>query len=82
MANLYQQKDSNIRKTWVLMSGFLLFIIAFGWVISYVWRAPEILYIAVFLSIIMNLVAYWQSDKIALAMSRAKPIQREGNEYV
>jgi heat shock protein HtpX len=82
MANLYAQKDSNIRKTWLLMTGFLLFIIAFGWVISYFWQAPEILYFAVFLSIGMNIFAYWSSDKIALAMSRAKPIPREGNEYV
>ena len=82
MANLYLQKDSNIRKTWLFMTMFFLFIIAFGWLISFVWQAPEILYIAVFLSIGMNLVAYWQSDKIALAMSKANPIPREGNEYV
>lgn len=82
MTNLYQQKDSNIRKTWLLMTGFLLFIIAFGWLISYVWQAPGILYFAVFLSIGMNLVAYWKSDSIALAMSRAKSVSREGNEYV
>ena len=82
MANLYQHKDSNIRKTWLLLTVFFLFIIAFGWVISYVWQAPQILYIAVFLSIGMNLLAYWKSDSIALAMSRARPITREGNEYI
>lgn len=82
MTNLYQHKDSNIRKTWLLVTVFLLFIIGFGWIISYAYQAPEILYFAVFLSIGMNLFAYWQSDKIALAMSRAKPIPREGNEYV
>ena len=82
MANLYAQKDSNIRKTWLLLTGFFLFIMAFGWIISYVWQAPEILYFAVFLSIGMNLIAYWKSDSIALAMSRAKPVAREGNEYV
>src|SRR3989344_8548742 len=82
MANLYAQKDSNIRKTWLLMTGFFLFIMAFGWIISYVWQAPEILYIAVFLSIVMNIFTYWKSDTIALAMSHAKPIAREGNEYI
>lgn len=66
----------------MLLTGFFLFIIAFGWIISYVWQAPEILYFAVFLSIGMNLVAYWKSDSIALAMSRARSIPREGNEYV
>jgi len=30
----------------------------------------------------MNVVAYWKSDSIALAMSHAKPIKREGNEYI
>ena len=80
--NLYSQKDSNIRKTWLLMTGFFLFVIVFGWLISYVWQAPEILYFAVILSIGMNLLAYWKSDSIALAMSHAKPISREGNEYV
>lgn len=82
MTNLYTQKDSNIRKTWLLLAGFFIFIIAFGWLISYIWQAPEILYIAVFLSIGMNILAYWKSDSIALAMSHAKPIFREGNEYV
>jgi len=65
-----------------LLTGFFLFIIAFGWVISYVWQAPEILYFAVFLSIGMNVFTYWKSDSIALAMSRAKSIPREGNEYI
>src|SRR3989344_5338938 len=82
MANLYQEKDANIRKTWLLLTGFFLFIIAFGWVISYVWQAPEILYFAVFLSIGMNVFTYWKSDSIALAMSRAKSTPREGNEYI
>jgi len=82
MVNLYQHKDSNIRKTWLLMTVFLVFIIAFGWVISFIYGAPEILYIAVVLSIVINVVAYWKSDKVALAMSHAKPIPREGNEYI
>lgn len=80
--NLYTQKDSNIRKTWFLITSFLVLIIAFGWAFSYLFNAPEILYFAVVLSLMMNLVAYWQSDKIALAMSGAKPTAREGNEYI
>ncbi len=82
MANLYQNKDANIRKTWLLVTMFFVMLVGFGWVISYAYNAPEILYIAVVLSIIMNVVAYWKSDKIALAMSCARPIEREGNEYI
>ena len=82
MANLYQQKDSNIRKTWLLMTVFLVLIMAFGWLIAYIWQVPEIFVFAIVLSFLFNIFAYWQSDRIALAMSRAKPISREGNEYV
>ncbi|OGM97577.1 MAG: zinc metalloprotease HtpX [Candidatus Yanofskybacteria bacterium RIFCSPHIGHO2_01_FULL_41_21] len=82
MATLYTQQDSNIRKTWLLMTVFLVLIIAFGFLFSQIYGSPEILYIAVILSIGMNVVAYWKSDTIALAMSHAKPIKREGNEYI
>jgi len=64
------------------MTVFLVLIIAFGFLFSQIYGSPIILYIAVALSIGMNITAYWKSDTIALAMSRAKPIKREGNEYV
>ena len=71
MANLYKHKDSNIRKTWFLITVFLVIVIGFGWLISYIWQSPVILYVAVALAFGMNAVAYWKSDKIALAMSKA-----------
>jgi heat shock protein HtpX len=79
MANLYAQKDSNIRKTWFFLTFFLVFVIAVGWIFSYVYQSPIILYIAVVLSLLMNVTAYWKSDKIALSMSGARPIKREEN---
>lgn len=82
MPNLYQHKDSNIRKTWLLLTVFLVIVVGLGWLFSYAYNTPEILYFAVFLSFVMNGVSYWYSDKIALAMSRAKPVKREGNEYL
>lgn len=80
--DLYTQKDLNVRKTWFLITMFLVMLVGFGWVISYIYNAPEILYFAFFISMLMNGIAYWKSDKIALAMSRARPIDRVGNEYV
>ena len=76
MANLYAHKASNIRKTWLLISLFLILIIAIGWVVSLAFRNPAILYVAVGFSLIMNILAYWYSDKIALSIARAKPVQR------
>lgn len=78
--NLYTHKDSNIRKTWLLMTGFFVFVIAIGWLFARVEDNPVILYAAVALSLVMNVVSYWNSDKIALALSGARPLAREGNE--
>src|SRR3989344_4656748 len=77
MANLYSHKDSNIRKTWLLMTVFLVLIILIGWLFGYVYNSSGILYFAVFLAIFMNFFAYWYSDKVALVMSGAKPASRE-----
>ena len=76
MATLYSHKDSNIRKTWLLITAFLVFIISFGWFLSYYFGSPVILYIAIFISIFMSVGSYWWSDKLVIAMSHAKPIQK------
>ena len=80
MTTLYTQHDSNIRKTWFLMTVFFVLIMLVGWAFSYIYGSPDILYIAVAISVAMNLLAYWKSDSISLAISRAQPIKREGNE--
>lgn len=80
MASLYIQQDSNIRKTWLLFTIFLIVVIGLGWAFSGVFGDPAILYGAVFLSIAMNIAGYWWSDKIALSMSGARPMPNEG-EY-
>lgn len=59
------------------MTMFLLLIIGLGWLVSYILQSPGVLYFAVILAVVMNLVAYWNSDKIALAMSGARPVKRE-----
>ena len=76
MTNLYSRRASNIRKTWLLISLFLILIIAIGWSVSLVFENPVILYVAVSFSLVMNIIAYWFSDKIALSIARAKPVER------
>ena len=72
MPTLYANQSANVRKTWILMTGFLVFIIFLGWFFANLLGAPEILFLAIFLSLAMNISAYWFSDKIALTMARAK----------
>lgn len=79
MPTIYNNADSNTRKTWFLMTGFLVFIVLVGYVFSQAMQDSAILYIAVAFSIISSFVSYWWSDKIVLAMSDAHEIDHDSN---
>lgn len=79
MATLYTHQTENITKTWVLITGFFIFIIGLGWLFSQVYHNPSILYIAVIFSIVMNVGSYWYSDKLVLSMVHAKEIAKTDN---
>lgn len=75
--NLYQNRSSNIRKTWFIFTTFLLVVIGFGWALSYVYNDSGILVIAVIFSVGMSFASYWYSDKIVLKMAKAEPVSHE-----
>lgn len=79
MASIYTHADSNTRKTWFLITGFLILVIAVGWLFSYVLDSSAILYLAVFLSIAMSVGSYWFSDKLVLGMAHARLIEKNDN---
>jgi heat shock protein HtpX len=74
---LYTQKSSNIRKTRLLFTLFLIIVIAIGWFFARLYANPSILYFAVIFSVLMNVIAYWYSDKIVLKMAKAAPIEKK-----
>ncbi|NCO44463.1 M48 family metallopeptidase [Candidatus Wolfebacteria bacterium] len=76
---LYTQADSNIRKTWLLFTLFLVFIIGLGWLFSRASNNPQILLFASAFSILASFGSYWYSDKIVLAMTKARPIEKQDN---
>ena len=80
MASLYTQQSKNIRKTWFLMTGFLVIVIALGWLLAEIYGNVYILYGAIALTLVMNVSAYWFSDKIALSATGAK--EADGREYL
>lgn len=75
--NLYTQKDSNIRKTWLLLTLFLIAVMGIGWVFARAYGDPNILIVAVIFSVSMSILSYWYSDKIVLKMARATPVSKE-----
>lgn len=79
MTSLYTHSDSNKRKTWFLMAGFFAFIIIVGYVFATAMQDSAILYIAVAISILMNVFAYYNSDKLVLKMSKAREIDHDLN---
>jgi heat shock protein HtpX len=76
---LYTHADKNIRKTWIYMTGFFIFIIFLGWVFSLIINSYVILLISVIFSFLMSFSSYWYSDRIVLTITRAKPIRKEDN---
>jgi heat shock protein HtpX len=77
--NLYTEAGRNIRKTWVLMSTFLIIVIGLGWLFSYIYESPAILVFVTLFAVLMNVISYWNSDKIVLALHKAKPVTREAH---
>ena len=79
MATLYTHAESNTKKTWILLTGFVLFIIFLGWFFSYLLDDNVFLVVAVILSIVQSFAIYWYSDKIVLAITGAKEIKKSDN---
>lgn len=80
MATIYTQQDKNIRKTWFLMLTFFLVVVGVAWSFSYILNSPVILWVAVIFSVVMNISAYWFSDKVVLKMSGAHPVSADSHK--
>ncbi|MDD5748380.1 MAG: M48 family metalloprotease [Actinomycetota bacterium] len=84
---MYEQISTNKWKSGFLMFFFLIFVLGLGYVIGLAWAGPEHPYtgliglaIAMIIAFAMAFTSYYHSDKIALAISGAKPVG-EG-EYI
>ena len=77
---LYTNQTSNIRKTWLMMSVFLVLIIGLGFGLSAVYNSVALLYGAIILSLCLNIGAYWFSDTLVLSMANARKIEGK-DEY-
>lgn len=76
---LYNNADSNVRRSWILITVFLLFVIGLGYFFSIVLDSLGVLIFAVVFSVIMSFSSYWYSDKIVLKLSKAEKIEKKDN---
>ncbi len=74
---LYSQQSANTFRTWLLMAGFLILVIAVGFGVSWYYNTPSILYIAVAFALVMNFWSYWYSDRVVLSMTGAHKATRK-----
>lgn len=79
---MYNQISENKTKTYALFAGFFIFVIGIAWLISYVYDISWLVPAAVGISTVQALISYYASDKIALAVSGAKPVTKSDNPYL
>lgn len=80
---MYNQIESNKRKTVLLITIFLIIIMGIGWFLGiYQGHGYNIFFFAVVFSMVSALTSYYAGDKLALATTGAKRIAKEDNPYV
>ena len=78
MLNVYEQVDYNKRRSALVVAGFTIFVALstyfLGRALGY---GPSFIGLALIFSGITSFFAYWYSDKIVLAVSRARPANKQ-----
>jgi heat shock protein HtpX len=71
---VYDQVASNKRRSWLLVAGFVVLVVAVAMAFAYLLRGGPIgIAVAVVIAVATSFTAYWKSDAVALRMSRARP---------
>lgn len=76
---MYKAIAANKRNTILIMAVFVAIIGVIGWVVSYFYHDINIAYYVTFIAIIYALVQYFIADKLSVAMTGAKQIEKRDN---
>ncbi|MFA6534361.1 MAG: M48 family metallopeptidase [Patescibacteria group bacterium] len=80
---MYNQIDSNKRKTVLLVVIFVALILFLGWIFGQLYDYGYAgLILAAGISLAMTLTSYYQGDRVALWTAGAQPLQKNDNPYV
>ncbi len=84
MVNVYESVDANKRKSWIVITGFVVFVvlaaamIAKGIAAYYGYQSTglEFTGLALIISGVMSFISYYWSDSIVLGLSHARPADK------
>lgn len=80
---MYEQISGNKWKSFFLILFFLCFIFLLAWLFEEVaGLGPQGLVLAVIIAVAITIGSYYASDKIVLAISRARPVTKEEYPYL
>jgi heat shock protein HtpX len=80
---MYEQISSNKRRSFLLVLFFLALIFLLAWLFEQMMGlGTEGLVAAVVIAVAMTIGSYYASDKIVLAMSKARPVKKEEYPYL
>jgi len=75
---MYEQISSNKRKSVFLILFFLVLIFVLSWVFAQLFDFGRYAYIlAIVIAVVMTFGSYYASDKLVLAVSKAKPVSQK-----
>jgi len=78
---MYKEIASNKRKSLLLVFLFVLVLLGLGWAAGiYLEDVPAGLFLAAVISVVMTLIGYFQGDRVALAVAKAKKVERRDHE--
>jgi heat shock protein HtpX len=80
---MYEQIASNKRKSLVIIILFLLLIFFLGWILGeFTGLGKEGIVLALIISFVATFSSYYYSDRIVLAISKAKPVTKREYPYL
>jgi len=80
---MYEQISSNKWKSFFLILFFLCLIFVLAWILGeQTGLGSQALILAVIIAVAMTFGSYYASDKIVLAISRAKPVEKKDYPYL
>lgn len=81
--SMYNQIDSNKRRTWALIIIFVAAVLGLGWFVGYYFDyGYGALAAAAVISLVMTLFSYYGGDRLALWSAKARPAGKTDNPYV